>query len=125
MRRDGVAAVEYGEVGGYLPLRATLAQVLASQGIQTGPGNILITAGSQQALSLVAGLILPPGSSVIVERPTYAGALDVFRSRGLQIHTVGLDEDGMDVDELEAFWSATSHGSSTPSPIFTIPRAPA
>lgn len=102
MRRDGVAAVEYGEIGGYLPLRAILAQVLASQGIQTGPGNILITAGSQQALSLVAGLILPPGSGVVVERPTYAGALDVFRSRGLRIHTVGLDEDGMDMDELEA-----------------------
>jgi GntR family transcriptional regulator / MocR family aminotransferase len=117
MRRDGVAAVEYGEVGGYLPLRATLAQVLASQGIQTGPGNILITAGSQQALSLVAGLILPPGSSVIVERPTYAGALDVFRSRGLQIHTVGLDEDGMDVDELESI--LVRH---KPGLIYTIPN---
>jgi len=117
MRRDGVAAVEYGEIGGFRPLRATLAQVLASQGIQTGPGNILITAGSQQALSLVAGLILPSGASVVVERPTYAGALDVFRSRGLQIHTVGLDEDGMDVDELEEILAR-----HRPGLIYTIPN---
>jgi GntR family transcriptional regulator / MocR family aminotransferase len=117
MRRDGVAAVEYGEIAGFGPLRATLAQVLASQGIQTGPGNILITAGSQQALSLVAGLILPPGSSVVVERPTYAGALDVFRSRGLRIHTVGLDEDGMDMDELEEI--LVRH---KPGLIYTIPN---
>ncbi|MDO9583303.1 MAG: PLP-dependent aminotransferase family protein [Desulfomicrobium sp.] len=117
MRRDGVAAVEYGEIAGFGPLRATLAQVLASQGIQTGPGNILITAGSQQALSLVAGLILPPGSSVVVERPTYAGALDVFRSRGLRIHTVGLDEDGMDMDELEEILACHKPGL-----IYTIPN---
>ncbi len=117
MRRDGAAAVEYGEIAGFGPLRATLAQVLASQGIQTGPGNILVTAGSQQALSLVAGLILPPGSSVVVERPTYAGALDVFRSRNLRIHTVGLDEDGLDVDELEGIL-----GRYKPGLIYTIPN---
>ena len=117
MRRDGAAAVEYGEIAGFGPLRATLAQVLASQGIQTGPGNILITAGSQQALSLVAGLILPPGSSVVVERPTYAGALDVFRSRNLRIHTVGLDEDGLDVDELEEILARHKPGL-----IYTIPN---
>lgn len=117
MRRDGAAAVEYGEIAGFGPLRATLAQVLASQGIQTGPGNILITAGSQQALSLVAGLILPPGSSVVVERPTYAGALDVFRSRNLRIHTVGLDEDGLDVDELEGILARHKPGL-----IYTIPN---
>jgi GntR family transcriptional regulator/MocR family aminotransferase len=109
--------VEYGEIAGYRPLRATLAQVLASQGIQTGPGNILITAGSQQALSLVASLILPPGSGVVVERPTYAGALDVFRSRGLHIYTVGLDEDGMDVDELEDILARHKPGL-----IYTIPN---
>jgi GntR family transcriptional regulator/MocR family aminotransferase len=117
MRRDGAVAVEYGEIAGFGPLRVTLAQVLASQGIQTGPDNILITAGSQQALSLVASLILPSGSGVVVERPTYAGALDVFRSRGLHIHTVGLDEDGMDVDELEGI--LVRH---KPGLIYTIPN---
>ena len=117
MRRDGAAAVEYGEISGYRPLRTTLAQVLASQGIQTGADNILITAGSQQALSLVAGLLLAPGETVVVERPTYAGALDVFRARGLVIRTVGIDEDGMDMAELEDI--LTRH---KPGLIYTIPN---
>ena len=117
MRRDGVAAVEYGEIAGYRPLRATLAQVLASQGIQTDADSILITAGSQQALSLVTGLILSPGEAVVVEGPTYAGALDVFRSRGLRILTVGVDEEGMDMRELEAVLSC-----HRPGLIYTIPN---
>ena len=117
MRRDGVAAVEYGEIGGFLPLRETLAQVLASQGIQTNAGNILITAGSQQALSLIAQLLLAPGDAVVVERPTYAGALDVFRARGADIHTVGLDEDGLDPVELESILAARR-----PKLIYTIPN---
>ena len=117
MRRDGVSAVGYGEIAGFRPLRATLTQVLASQGIQTGPDNILITAGSQQALYLVAQLVLAPGDCVVVERPTYAGALDVFRARGVRILTVGIDEDGLDVDELEAILSR-----QRPGLIYTIPN---
>ncbi len=117
MRRDGAAAVEYGEIAGYRPLRATLAQVLSSQGVQTGADNILITAGSQQALSLVAALLLAPGQGVVVERPTYAGALDVFRARGLIVHTVGVDEDGMDMDELEEILAR-----HRPGLIYTIPN---
>jgi len=117
MRRDGVAAVEYGEIAGFRPLRATLAQVLASQGIETGPDNILVTAGSQQALSLVAQLVLAPGDGVVVEGPTYAGALDVFRARGARIHTVGVDEDGMDMGALEDVLAR-----HRPRLIYTIPN---
>lgn len=117
LRRDGTAAVEYGEIGGYLPLRDTLAQVLASQGMQTRADNILITAGSQQALSLVAQLVLQPGDAVVVERPTYAGALDVFRARGLCIHCVGIDDEGMNLDELEAILARHKPGL-----IYTIPN---
>ena len=117
MRRDGFSAVEYGEIAGYRPLRSTLAQVLASQGIRTGPDNILVTAGSQQALSLVAGLLLAPGDAVVVERPTYAGALDIFRARGLRVLSVDMDEDGMDVDGLAALLER-----ERPGLIYTIPN---
>ncbi|NLW82326.1 MAG: PLP-dependent aminotransferase family protein [Desulfovibrionales bacterium] len=117
MRRDGSASVEYGEIAGYRPLRVTLAQVLASQGIQTGADSILITAGSQQALSLTAALLLVPGQGVVVERPTYAGALDVFRARGLAIHSVGVDEEGMDMEALEEV--LVRH---RPGLVYTIPN---
>src|SRR5512140_801799 len=74
MRRDGNAAFEYGERNGHGPLRASIAHILASQGIKMLPDNILITAGSQQALSLVSKLLLKPGDSILVESPTYSGA---------------------------------------------------
>ena len=74
MRRDGIAALEYGERSGYAPLRGTIARVLASQGLQARPENILITSGSQQALALVSQLLLEPGDVILVESPTYAGA---------------------------------------------------
>src|SRR5262245_24623536 len=53
MRRDGIAALDYGEPNGHAPLRETIAHILASQGLQTRAENVLITAGSQQALSLI------------------------------------------------------------------------
>jgi len=63
MRRDGIAALGYGERNGYAPLRESITHILASQGLQTRPENILITSGSQQALSLVSQLLLKPGTS--------------------------------------------------------------
>jgi GntR family transcriptional regulator/MocR family aminotransferase len=101
MRRDGVAALEYGDRAGYAPLRNTIAHVLASQGLQASPETILITSGSQQALALISHLLLRPGDTVVTERPTYAGALGLFRTMGVQLVTVATDEQGLQVEHLE------------------------
>ena len=101
MRRDGISALDYGERNGYAPLRETLAHILASQGLQTQPENILITAGSQQALSLVSQLLLKPGDVILVESPTYAGALDLFRSLNFKVVGIPTDEQGMQVEMLD------------------------
>ncbi|MEM5773437.1 MAG: GntR family transcriptional regulator, partial [Anaerolineaceae bacterium] len=61
MRRDGMDALDYGDLYGYAPLRETINQVLATQGLLTRPEHILITAGSQQALALISRLLLSPG----------------------------------------------------------------
>jgi GntR family transcriptional regulator/MocR family aminotransferase len=101
MRRDGIAALDYGERDGYAPLRTTIAHILGSQGLQTRPDNILITAGSQQAISLIAQLLLRPGDILLVENPTYSGALDLFRALGFQVIGIPMDEQGMQVEKLE------------------------
>jgi GntR family transcriptional regulator/MocR family aminotransferase len=101
MRRDGIAALDYGERNGYGPLRATIAHVLGSQGLPARPENILITAGSQQAISLVSQLLLKPGDVILVESPTYSGALDLFRALDFRIVGVPVDEQGMQVEKLE------------------------
>ncbi|MBN2004931.1 MAG: PLP-dependent aminotransferase family protein [Anaerolineae bacterium] len=102
LRRDGVTALEYGDPRGYAPLRETIAHVLSSQGVQTNPGAILITGGSQQALALVTQLLLRPGDVVLVEDPTYGKALELFRAHSLQVVGIPTDAHGMQVEVLES-----------------------
>jgi GntR family transcriptional regulator/MocR family aminotransferase len=118
LRRDGTAALEYGSFeGGYTPLRETVIHVLASQGIQASPPEVLITSGSQQALGLVCQVLLKPGDVVVVEKPTYNMALDLFRTLGLKIVGVPLDEAGMQVERLEGLLQ-----KHHPRLIYTIPN---
>jgi GntR family transcriptional regulator/MocR family aminotransferase len=101
MRRDGGSALEYGPPEGQPGLRRTIAEVLASQGLPARPEDVLVTSGSQQALALAALLLARPGDTVLVERPTYPGALDLFRAHGFQVVGVPTDADGMRTGELE------------------------
>jgi GntR family transcriptional regulator/MocR family aminotransferase len=117
MRRDGIATLDYGERNGYGPLRESIAHILASQGIQTQPENILITAGSQQALSLVSQLLLNPGDVILVETPTYAGALDLFHALGFKVVGIPVDAQGMQVEGLEKLLQ-----QHHPRLIYTIPN---
>ncbi|HTO99777.1 MAG TPA: PLP-dependent aminotransferase family protein [Anaerolineales bacterium] len=117
MRRDGIAALDYGEPEGHAPLRMTIAHVLASQGLQVQAQNILVTAGSQQAISLAAQLLLDPGDVVLVESPTYSGALDLFRAMGFQIVSIPVDRQGMQVEALEKLLQ-----QHHPKLIYTIPN---
>jgi len=117
MRRDGITALDYGERNGYAPLRATIAHVLASQGLQARPESVLVTAGSQQAISLVAQLLLGAGDTILVESPTYSGALDLFRALGFTVVGVPVDEQGMQVDLLERLLQ-----QHHPRLVYTIPN---
>jgi GntR family transcriptional regulator/MocR family aminotransferase len=117
IRRDGTSALEYGEYNGYGPLRSTIAHVLASQGLRARAENILITAGSQQALSLVTQVLLKPGDCVLVESPTYAGALDLFHNFDLKVAGIPMDDSGMQVEKLEKLLQQVH-----PKLIYTIPN---
>lgn len=117
MRRQGVESLEYGDMCGYQPLRKNIAGLLASQGIQTAPDDILITSGIQQSLSFVALALLRPGDTVVVESPTYSGALDMFRSLRFRMVPVPMDADGMRVELLEDILKGQA-----PKLIYTIPN---
>ncbi|MFN2270524.1 MAG: PLP-dependent aminotransferase family protein [Anaerolineae bacterium] len=101
LRRDGPDALAYGDPAGYPPLRTTIAHILTSQGIPAHPDNVLITSGAQQALALIAYLLLRPGDVVLVESPTYVGAIALFRSMGVRLQGVPVDEQGMRVESVE------------------------
>ncbi|HOG47216.1 MAG TPA: PLP-dependent aminotransferase family protein [Anaerolineae bacterium] len=96
------AALQYGVTEGYAPLRRTLAEMARAKGLPVDEGNILVTSGSQQALDLVGRLFIDPDDVVLVERPTYLGALQAWQAYGARFVSVPVDDDGMDVAAAEA-----------------------
>lgn len=98
----GPHALQYSATEGEPPLRAMIARHAARYGIAVGVENVLITSGSQQALDLVGKVFLNPGDHVVVERPTYLGALQAWNAYQAEYLPVGIDDDGMRVEELEA-----------------------
>ncbi|MBN2118113.1 MAG: PLP-dependent aminotransferase family protein [Anaerolineales bacterium] len=98
----GPQALQYSTTEGYRPLREMIAQRTARYSVEVTPDNILITSGSQQALDFIGRLFLNRGDYIVVESPTYLGALQAWNAYGAQYIPVRADEDGMIVDELEA-----------------------
>lgn len=97
----GPSALQYGATEGYEPLREMIAQNMARYGIRAKVENVLITSGSQQALDLIGKLLINSGDRVLVEAPTYLGALQAFDVYGAEYVSVPIDEDGLRTDLLE------------------------
>jgi 2-aminoadipate transaminase len=98
---SGPASLQYSATEGYKPLRELIANNMKRYGILAGPDNVLITSGSQQALDLIAKLLINRGDRLLVEAPTYLGALQAFNVFGAEYVTVPIDDDGLRVDQLE------------------------
>lgn len=117
LKENGSAALGYGDSAGYASLRTTIARYLSGQGIPAHPDQILVTAGSQQAISLVLGLLLQPGDAILAESPTHMTFIDLCQVSGLRILPVPVDEQGMKVEEAEALIK-----NARPRLIYTIPN---
>jgi len=94
-------ALQYSTTEGEPALRAALAERTRVRGLPTTADDVLVTTGSQQALSLLSTALLEPGDTVLVESPCYLAALQAFGFAGARIVPVPGDEDGVDVDALE------------------------
>ena len=97
----GCEALQYGTTEGYTPLREMVVRHIGRYGIKSGVDNVLITAGSQQALDFMGRIFLDPGDKVIVEAPTYLGALQAWNAYGAGYLAVESDDDGMVPESLE------------------------
>jgi 2-aminoadipate transaminase len=100
--RAGAHALLQTPTEGHLPLREALARWLTTRGLHCSAEEVMVLSGSQQGLQLTAQLLLNPGETVIVEAPTYFGALEAFRRVGARIVAVPVDGEGMHVDRLAA-----------------------
>jgi 2-aminoadipate transaminase len=114
---EGAGFLGYGESAGYEPLRAYIAASMRGRGIDVGPEAIQVTAGSSQGLELACRILLDPGDVVIVEEPTFLGALEIFDTYQARVVGVPVDEQGMDIDALERVLIA----EPTAKIVYTIP----
>src|SRR5580704_17251431 len=94
-------ALQYGPTEGYRPLRELIVAQMARYGIIATVDNVLITSGSQQALDLIAKLLINRGDRILVESPTYLGALQAFDLMGAQYVTVPIDHGGLQTCNME------------------------
>lgn len=97
----GPRALQYSATEGYIPLREMIIRHMARYDIKVGLENVLITSGSQQALDLIGKMLINPGDRILVEEPTYLGALQAFNIYQADYVTVPIDDDGLRVDRLE------------------------
>ncbi len=100
--RDPAYVLSYGDSEGHMPLREAISARMRARGCATTARDVLVLTGSTQGITLVAQSLAEPGDEIIVEQPTYPGALQIFQIAGLRAIPVPVDEDGMRVDHVEA-----------------------
>jgi 2-aminoadipate transaminase len=99
---NGAEALQYGSGQGHPKLREQICEVMALEGIRANPDDVVITTGSQQALDLISRIFIDPGDVVLVEAPSYVGALGTFRQYEAAVVHVETDGDGLVPESLRA-----------------------
>ena len=115
---DARGILSYGESDGHLPLRESIAARMAARGAtDVEPRNVLITCGSQQGLDLIARVLFDPGDVVLVEGPTYFGALQAFDAYEVQYRIAPIDEHGLIPESLAPLLDAEPR----PKALYSVP----
>lgn len=120
---QGLTALQYGNGQGTEELRTQICEVMAAEGIlDADPRNVVITAGSQSAQDVATKVFCNPGDVVLVEDPTYVGALNTFEAYQVEVATVPMDEHGLVPDLLEARIAALQTAGKNIKFLYTIPN---
>jgi 2-aminoadipate transaminase len=101
LAQNGRLALQYGPTEGHRPLREQIVAIWQARGVQIGIENVLITSGAQQGLDLAGRIFLEAGDRVLVEAPTYVGALSAWFGAQPRYATIPMDDQGMIVEDIE------------------------
>ena len=121
IRQRGAQALQYGSGQGDVQLREQILEVTAEVGVRAHPDDIIVTTGSQMALDLVTRTFCDPGDVVLVESPSYVGALGVFRAYECDVIHVAMDDDGLIPAALREAIATTCATGKRVKLIYTIP----
>ncbi|MDQ3700837.1 MAG: PLP-dependent aminotransferase family protein [Chloroflexota bacterium] len=121
LRTRGHEALQYGPIAGPEPFLDLLVAKLRLEGLEVGHENLVVTAGGSQGIDLITHLLVDPGDAVVVEAPTFIGALQTFRNAEADVHEVPLDDAGLDTSALALLLERLSAAGRRPKFIYTIP----
>lgn len=121
IRESGAYALQYGSGQGDVTLREQILEVTGEVGVRAHPDDIIVTTGSQMALDLVTRVFCDPGDVVLVESPSYVGALGVFRAYQCDIRHVAMDDNGLDPVALQQAIDDARAAGKRIKVIYTIP----
>lgn len=121
IRERGATALQYGSGQGDPFLREQILEVMAEVGISANADDVVVTTGSQMALDLVVRVFCDPGDVVLVESPSYVGALGVFRAYECEVVHVPMDEIGLDPVALEEIILRLAKAGKKIKLLYTIP----
>ena len=121
IREKGRLALQYSPTEGEGFLKEQVSLYLDRHGETVAPDEMLVVASSQQALDLLAKVFIDPGSPIIIERPSYAGAIQAFTAFGADFHGVDMDDEGIIPERLEEEVTALIRQGRRPRFVYLIP----
>jgi 2-aminoadipate transaminase len=116
------AVLQYGPTRGFKPLLEAISGIMASRGIPTAAERLLVTTGSQQGLDLVARVLLDPDDVVLVELPTYTGAITAFRNVQAAMIGVRQEADGIDLGDLDDVYTRLTREGRRVRLLYVVPN---
>jgi 2-aminoadipate transaminase len=118
---DGTV-LQYGPTRGHEPLIASIVELLAARHIVVTPAEVTITTGSQQGIDLIGRVLVTPGDVVLVELPAYTGAISAFKNAQAQLVGVRQDEDGINLEDLDASWLRERRAGRRVNLLYLVPN---
>jgi 2-aminoadipate transaminase len=115
-------ALQYGPTEGMAAAARCIVEVMAAEGTIVDPAEVIVTTGGQQVIDLVCKTLIDPGDVIVAEAPTYPGAVPTFSAYQADVEQIGIDSDGMPIDELEATLDRLAAQGRKPKFIYTIPN---
>ena len=119
-REGGI--LQYGPTRGHKPLLDVIAGIQRKRGIDTPHEELLVTTGSQQGLDLVARVLIDPGDVILVELPTYVGAISAFRNVQATMVGVPQEGDGIDLDALDGTFARLAADGRRVKFVYVVPN---
>src|SRR3954453_3304522 len=119
---DSARALQYAPTEGMAAVGEAIATVMAAEGMDVDPEDVLVTTGGQQVIDLVCKTLIDPGDVIVAEAPTYPGAVPAFCAYQADVVQIPMDADGMLVDELEATLDRLEREGRRPKFIYTVPN---